>query len=156
MQLHHIPDLRRDAPAADHCADWATEVVICPSAYEGKVPLGLELVRASGLTEAFCLPPHDCDVVGMTDWGVQSFAYPGMQRPARSGDALIIRPDAPHDRGSSIEEATTYRAVYSLTSGERIGLRRQAQLTASKFLPNTTPAVSPEQRDELGYRTGAR
>ena len=73
---------------------------------------GLELVRASNLTQAFRPHRHDCYVVGITQRGVQSFAYRGSQHHAMPGDVFAIHPDEQHDGRPGTEEGYGYCAAY--------------------------------------------
>lgn len=77
-----------------------------------KLAPGLELVCASGLTQAFRPHRHDCYVVGITGCGVQSFAYRGSQHHATQGEAFVIHPDEQHDGRPGTEDGYGYRAAY--------------------------------------------
>lgn len=73
---------------------------------------GVELVRTSGLKQAFRPHRHDCYVVGITERGVQSFSYRGAQYHALPGNTFAIHPDEQHDGRPGTEEGYGYRAAY--------------------------------------------
>jgi AraC-like DNA-binding protein len=89
----------------------------CKRAVEGWIASrgpagGVELFRAWFAGEAYQKHRHDTYAVGVTDCGVQVFAYRGSVRTSTPTQVVVLYPDEVHDGRAGTEEGFGYRIVY--------------------------------------------
>src|SRR4051794_34762224 len=85
------------------CGDWLRGV--------GPVG-GVELLQARFASGGFGVHRHDTYGVGVTDVGVQTFAYRGALERSLPGQVTVLHPDESHDGRAGTEQGFGYRIVY--------------------------------------------
>lgn len=55
---------------------------------------------------------HDTYAIGLTDTGVQAFAYRGATHVSTPGDVVVLHPDEPHDGYAGSDAGFGYRLLY--------------------------------------------
>jgi AraC-like DNA-binding protein len=77
-------------------------------------PAGPGVERAEVRLHGSAFEPHRHDVyaVGVTTFGVQTFAYRGSRRACLPGELHVLHPDETHDGAAGTEEGFGYRILY--------------------------------------------
>jgi AraC-like DNA-binding protein len=73
---------------------------------------GMERIEARFLGNAFAPHRHDTYALGVTLYGVQTFAYRGEARHSVPGRIIVLHPDEVHDGGAGTEDGLRYRMLY--------------------------------------------
>jgi AraC-like DNA-binding protein len=73
---------------------------------------GVELFSAWFAGPAYQKHRHDTYAIGVTDTGVQVFAYRGSARTSMPGQVVVLHPDEVHDGRAGTDEGFGYRIVY--------------------------------------------
>jgi AraC-like DNA-binding protein len=73
---------------------------------------GLQRLVARFYGHAYDPHRHECYAIGVTDWGVQSFRYRGIERASVRGQVIVIHPDEPHDGHAGVPSGFGYRMLY--------------------------------------------
>jgi AraC-like DNA-binding protein len=89
---------------------------------------GVELFRARLRGHPFSRHRHDVYAIGVTEEGVQGFAYRGTVEHCLPGQVFVLHPDEPHDGWAEGPGAFGYRQIY--VSPGRIAAAQRA-LTAA-------------------------
>jgi AraC-like DNA-binding protein len=73
---------------------------------------GVEWLAAWFRGPAYRTHRHDTYAIGLTERGVQAFAYRGVQRISLPGDVVVLHPDEPHDGHAGSDAGFGYRQLY--------------------------------------------
>jgi len=73
---------------------------------------GLERIAAFFRGQVYSPHRHDVYAIGITDTGVQSFAYRGAAHHSVAGRVIVLHPDEVHDGGAGTEDGFHYRMIY--------------------------------------------
>lgn len=73
---------------------------------------GVELLQAWFAGHGYDRHRHDTYAVGLTDVGVQAFAYRGAARTSTPGQVVVLHPDETHDGHAGTPDGFGYRIVY--------------------------------------------
>ncbi len=73
---------------------------------------GVELLEARLQRLAYRRHRHDTYAVGLTESGVQAFAYRGATHASTPGLVVVLHPDEPHDGHAGTEAGFGYRQLY--------------------------------------------
>lgn len=87
---------------------------------------GIERIEASFYGNAFEPHRHDTYAIGVTLYGVQSFAYRGVQRFSTPGRIIVLHPDEVHDGAAATQDGLRYRMLYLEPALLRRGLGNTA------------------------------
>jgi AraC-like DNA-binding protein len=100
---------------------------------------GVELFRARLRGHPFSQHRHDVYAIGVTEEGVQGFAYRGTVEHSLPGQVFVLHPDEPHDGWSDGPDVFGYRQVY--VSPGRIAAAQQALTGRLAPLPFASPVA---------------
>ena len=73
---------------------------------------GIELLHAHYTRHTYERHAHDGYALGVTEAGVQSFAYRGANHSSTRGTVIVLLPAEPHDGHTGAPEGFTYRMLY--------------------------------------------
>ena len=73
---------------------------------------GVELFEARLRRLAYRRHRHDTYAIGLTDSGIQAFAYRGATHVSAPGQVVVLHPDEPHDGRAGTEAGFGYRQLY--------------------------------------------
>jgi AraC-like DNA-binding protein len=73
---------------------------------------GIERIEASFRGQVYSPHRHDVYAIGITDTGVQCFAYRGEAHHSLPGRVIVLHPDEVHDGGAGNEDGFRYRMLY--------------------------------------------
>jgi AraC-like DNA-binding protein len=73
---------------------------------------GVEWLTAWFRGPAYRTHRHDTYAIGLTETGVQAFAYRGARRISLPGDVVVLHPDEPHDGYAGSGAGFGYRQLY--------------------------------------------
>jgi AraC-like DNA-binding protein len=121
---------------------------------------GVELLEAWFQGTAYRLHRHDTYAIGLTETGVQAFAYRGSTHISTPGHVVVLHPDEPHDGYAGNAAGFGYRLLYvepslifeavRLLSGHRSSLPfvRRPVVTSTK-LATAIRAAFQDDREPL-------
>lgn len=104
---------------------------------------GVELFRARLRGRPFSRHRHDVYAIGVTEEGVQAFAYRGAAERSLPGQVFVLHPDEPHDGRADGPGLFGYRQVY--VSPDRIA----SALPALTRRPGPLPFAAPVTDDPI-------
>lgn len=104
---------------------------------------GVELFRARLRGRPFSRHRHDVYAIGVTEEGVQAFAYRGAVERSLPGQVFVLHPDEPHDGRADGPGLFGYRQVY--VSPDRIA----SALPALTRRPGPLPFAAPVTDDPV-------
>ena len=84
-------------------ADWLRSTTIYP---------GVELFEAWFQGSAYRRHRHDTYAIGVTETGLQAFAYRGATHRSAPGNVVVLHPDEAHDGHAGSEAGFGYRQLY--------------------------------------------
>ncbi len=87
----------------EHASDWIRQT---------EVIAGVELFEAHLQRFAYRRHRHDTYAIGLTESGVQAFAYRGATHASTPGQVVVLHPDEPHDGHAGTEAGFGYRQLY--------------------------------------------
>jgi AraC-like DNA-binding protein len=104
---------------------------------------GVELFRARLRGRPFSRHRHDVYAIGVTEEGVQAFAYRGAVERSLPGQVFVLHPDEPHDGRADGAGLFGYRQIY--VSTDLIA----ATLPALTGRPSPLPFARPVADDQV-------
>jgi len=100
---------------------------------------GVELFRARLRGRPFGRHRHDVYAIGVTEEGVQAFAYRGAVERSLPGQIFVLHPDEPHDGWADGPDSFGYRQIY--VSPDRIASALRALTGRAAPLPFAPPVA---------------
>ena len=100
---------------------------------------GLELFRARLRGRPFSRHQHDVYAIGVTEEGIQAFAYRGTVERSLPGQVFVLHPDEPHDGRADGSGFFGYRQIY--VAPDKIASVLSALTGRSAPLPFASPVT---------------